>query len=449
MLGWAKRKKRRDGSIEEIIGIHFLRPKEELISRLKKQKVEEIYKKIRNPDMRERIEDRVDRRYNKGKYQSDIFEFSRSILHKESRDELGDKKIYYSDDRRAGIAFLNNSCQGSMKYDALIPEFPKTGLEDIFKEIDGTYREAYSDDEDSEDQIKPPKKLSKKERRNLKKKVDKIFSEIDRQDKKYTFNFAVRLLIETDTWDSANNLVEEYTSFINDKLKMDLVAQRCINEEENKIRVLYLFHITEPKIHELEKNSIMNEQIDKIVKRELMKKPGKGEDKIRKKISGIYQKKYWGDFSSLPTLFNTAKRNRLMKDIKMGVLEKIYIGIAERIIKRSKNKDFSYNEISGNPYSSIIFTGPKIKGAVRILPYYSSLKDEMPNWEWLDLNKEHKSELERSLEDRGTYEWLKYLERQNYLGTQVIGIKYKKLEDRNYVLNNYSLLPFLFEEKYK
>ena len=266
---------------------------------------------------------------------------------------------------------------------------------------------------------------------------------------------ALQLKIEANDLNLANQIAEEYTSFIRKKAKIELAHKKRISYK-NKVRVIYTYHITDSLSYDVSKSmgsklSLMDEQLDKIVEREYIDKPKRDKNEIKKKLCDIYQKKYWGALLSLPSLLKTEARNKLMKDIKMGVLAWIYSEISERIIKRTaQNEDFSYNEISGNPYSAIVFSNSssssKAKTRIKILPWYYSLKDEKPDWGWLEIGEENKSELEEELEKKGTEEWLEYLSRQDYIGTQVIGLKYKNLEDRNKILKNYSLLPQLFEK---
>ncbi len=458
-LGWAKREEKNDGTTEEIIGIHFLRPTDELIRRIKKEKFNQIYKKIRNPDKKENIENKVDRIYDKGRYNPEIPEIAGLTLHQESNEEIAAHKRYSSKDKNAGIGFIMNSCRGAMRYDSFISQLPKTGLEDILSEINGfTYRKEFEDEDEEEatiDKQKSKRKISKKELQLLERKLNRIYREIDKQDKKYTFNFAIRLQIEANNWDSANKIVEEYTSFIKDKaiVESELKPVRC--DDKDKIRAVYLLHVKDPKTYDISDsvvenaNGLMDMQINEIVKKKHNEKPGKEEEKIKEKLSNKYQVKYWWKFWNLPTILRARARGKLMDNVKMGVLGWIYNGMAEKIIEKTASEDFYYNEVGGSPYSSMSFFGSDVKGVVKILPWHSSLKDEMPNWEWLEVGKEYKSELESDLEEEGTEKWIDYLNKQGYLGTQVIGIRYKEIEDRNKVLKDYSLLPSLFKTESK
>ena len=91
-FGWAKREQIKDGFVEEIIAIHFLRAKEKLIDLFLKEKENKRYKKIRNPNKLNEVKKQVEEKYKRGKYNLEIPEFVRSFLHEYSGNEVGDKR---------------------------------------------------------------------------------------------------------------------------------------------------------------------------------------------------------------------------------------------------------------------------------------------------------------------------------------------------------------------
>lgn len=461
-IAWAVRKNCVDGYIEEVIGIHLLRQKDPLAEKIKREEFERRYKNIRNPERKEALEEKVERKYNRGRFNRKIPEIARSILHQLSCEETAEYIISSSNERREGIFFKLGNCRATMMYDLFLPYPIK--LESIFKMIRTKEEQLfYEKKEEQKEENQKPKKISEKERkekekiarkekREMRRRLVEIKKEIEKQNEEYALNFAIRFLIETDKLETANKIAEQYISFIKDKTNINLDTKKTqeVNGEngENRVRVMYIYHVKSPLTYDVSDEfskigqGLMDIAVNELVKRKLKKKPGLNEDKVKKKLNNLYKVHYWKDFRTLKSLFTTRKRKNLYETIRELCREWIHDKIAEEVMKKSIHGGVDYSEINGSPYSSIIFSGSGYRARVKILSRYPTLRHNLPKMEVFDWGEEAISETEKNLEREGTERWLHSMNKIKPFGTYILAMRYKpqNRRDRNIILEQFTPL---------
>ncbi|MCL6500838.1 MAG: hypothetical protein K6T16_02280 [Candidatus Pacearchaeota archaeon] len=422
IFAWAFNGETADGYIEEIVATHIAGIKQPLVEEFKRIEFNKIYKKIRNPSKEEGIKKKVTARYDRGGYKRILPQVSREILSNKSTEDLGAYKRYA--DAEVGIGFVVGESQGVMKYCPLIPHYSDAAIKDLYHILEGVSYQGNG----LESKIEAPA-LTKDD----KKRFNQIKEEIKAQNKERDINYAVQLQIEANSVKEANELVEKYVSFIKNKAEVKLYL-RPSSTEGGKFRAVYWLQITDPIDYNLQPDfseqsngGLMDICLNEIVKRKCSKKPGRDPHKVKEKFCKAYRVNYlFWKIRTPASILKSGERKKLMEALRMESLAWIYTNLVGNVMRdvSDSKKPVAYT-IDGNPFSSIIVNSLEHKCRIRILPWYESLKENMPNEEFFESGKDYEDKMEWAIREEWTKKWGSYVNSRGYLGTQVMIVRYK------------------------
>ncbi len=391
-LGWVNIEK--NSPLVITVAEHITKPGDRLTDRIVKRINIELYGKPAPMNEKEILRKR-EKEYRKGKYNKIKDRIIEQIIYEETADMIERKKEEFpslNNDPRVGLSFMRNGVRTSFEYSEL------------------TY-------------FPPGEEISIKLDKNQRRVLKNILKDIKSFNKKYSLNLAFIMYTEA----KKEKNIRELTDFFLEHLRGIADIKRCWimpHKFNSTLRYEHVYHLQELK------------NVDEIIRELAYDTCFSLEDEQEIKESEESLKEEWGKLNK-----------KVVDEIRIRAAEKIHDTLNELILKKAK-----ISKIRGCPSFPLIFEQGGCKTIILLRPFYSKIAgpDVYPPWKgkeevfdmlrYQDFRDERDMILEKILQD----EWLKSLERRNYVNlTRVIA---SEGDDENLIkriINEYSLTnPF-------